>query len=247
MIPSFRFHVYSLLHLLPFLVVLLTTNFSSVYASPVTQASSSSSTFDDWKKTHFKLGQITKDDEFFGARWVRGDVAKEYDDKGTLTQVPANGLTLGEGAYLSPGATELPPSHVVDPWICIAWVNKATIRKEDTPKYFADDMARPKIKAGLEKAKLPEFGNTIIFSYFRTPGMQAVIPPPFLEPSEKFHYADKNRSQPAPGKNSLGIKIVCIPLAEFKTLKGNEEKIWKQTAKWQDMGIVNWPAGAKTS
>ncbi|KIK64834.1 hypothetical protein GYMLUDRAFT_39791, partial [Collybiopsis luxurians FD-317 M1] len=137
-------------------------------------------------------------------------------------------------------------SFPLDARMCIVFINKRKIYDKNTPKFFVQSTDLnvlghdDKIQEILEKQNL-HLGHTIIFSYLWKPqmGLQVVIPPPFLEPSLKFHY-DKSTPYPA-GKNLLGLKVDCITQDEFNKLTGKEAEIWRQTAKWEGMGIPGWP------
>ncbi|KIK51746.1 hypothetical protein GYMLUDRAFT_251806 [Collybiopsis luxurians FD-317 M1] len=234
--------------LVPLIPTLSSIAISSAHASPVYFNGPAE------KRETSKVGPltITEEDEFFGIRQVPEEVAREYNKKKTLTQVRANGVNLGEGAYIAPQAVEqkFPLLGKKQPWQCILFINKKTIRDEKTPKFFLDesDIYLDESKEKINKHNV-KVGHTVIFAYYNAPvlGMQAVIPPPFLEPTslpEDYHYwsdSDEDEPKPGPGKNVLGLKVHY----EYTKLSGEEAKIWKQVAKWEEMGIPGWPQGEK--
>ncbi|KAJ3811357.1 hypothetical protein F5876DRAFT_64857 [Lentinula aff. lateritia] len=169
------------------------------------------------------------DEVFVGVRVVLWQKAYEYNVLGTLSAIPASGLALGEGAYLSPGPGMFSPAKN-DPeyWTCMVFANKEIIYKE-TKVYVTeseDGIAHLTRYLNAAIPGLAERHDRILLSNFEN-NLMMLIPPPFLVKTPSLHYY-----VPVYGTNRLKLRVRCYPPDELP------HSI--PTAEWQKWPNVMW-------
>ncbi|KAJ3934435.1 MAG: hypothetical protein NXY57DRAFT_973260 [Lentinula lateritia] len=167
---------------------------------------------------------------------VSWDKAYEYNFLGTLSAIPASGLALGEGAYLSPGSGMFPPAKK-DPdhyWTCIVFANKDLIYNE-TKVYITKWEDRNAHLITYLNAAIPglaERHDRILLSHFEN-NLMMLIPPPFLVKTPSLHYY-----VPVYGTNHLKLRVRCYPSDELPHSIPTAE--WQ---KWPNQPVFMQAAG----
>ncbi|KAJ3914260.1 hypothetical protein F5877DRAFT_82969 [Lentinula edodes] len=170
------------------------------------------------------------DEVFVGVRMVYWEKAYEYNFLGTLSTIPASGLALGQGAYLSPGLGMFSPAKN-DPdeyWTCMVFANKDLIYNE-TKVYITKWEDRNAHLITYLNAAIPglaERHDRILLSHFEN-NLMMLIPPPFLVKTPSLHY-----SVPVYGTNHLKLRVRCYPPDELP------HSI--PTAEWKKWPNVMW-------
>ncbi|KAE9399586.1 hypothetical protein BT96DRAFT_1019381 [Gymnopus androsaceus JB14] len=186
-----------------------------------------------------------------GMRYVSEPKAKEYNEYGYLTAIPATATSIGEGAYLSPKFRMLPSAGglPVDPSYmeCVAAASEKALKT--VPMIYVKPTEKgksPTYHSPVELAKyLQNAGKTVkdtlLFSIQHSKKVsnsyQLLIPPKYL-PESKLPLSE-HAEKPVHGTNSLGIKAFCAPLGCLENLVSAH---WD---KWTDPSIPDWPADIK--
>ncbi|KAJ3767610.1 hypothetical protein FB446DRAFT_793041 [Lentinula raphanica] len=192
---------------------------------------------------------------FLGYRYIRACTFKaacvvhEYMKQGDqLTDVPAGGFQLGEGAYIGPSPGKWPGSLV-----CGIWANKIKFEsaqramipdkvvRERIQLPFDSEPTREQIDLAskvtdrldsglmrfiweyLETKQKPPKETILVSAVFGHPdriaGYQMLIPPYFLRPSPS--------SDRPGGEGDLGLNVRCIKASRVSELAGNAIAHWE--------------------
>ncbi|KAJ3718198.1 hypothetical protein C8R42DRAFT_723569 [Lentinula raphanica] len=165
---------------------------------------------------------------FLGYRYLRGSrfetvcVLWEYmKQNNQLTDVPAKGSRLGEGAYIGPS-----PGKWSGDSVCGVWANKMKFEAaQRASQVIPDEVVRQRIFISeyLETKQKPPKETILVSAVFGDParlkGYQMLIPPYFLRPS-----LYKNRPG---GEGDLGINVRCIKASRVSELAGNAIAHWE--------------------
>jgi hypothetical protein len=158
-----------------------------------------------------------------GYRYVEEKTAKTYNQHKTLTQIAANGVQLGEGAYISPALGQWPVP--ADRWHCVILADQAKLAQVKklyiTPKsgnhvlfYNPTNLNAYIAKAQMDPKK------TILFSVIKglEPAQQMLLPPAFL-------------------KGALGASI---DIGLHVTCKPQHQSIGSAVVDWSKWHIPGW-------
>lgn len=157
-----------------------------------------------------------------GYRAVPKKIGEEYLEQGTLTAVQANGIQLGEDAYLSPVVADWSASD--SNWQCAVFVDAdklVEVPKLYIPPYATRDRFYLFDAEGAHNREsyiaLHGFdpAHTILASFIagdgQTPRRQIMIPPAFLKKRQRGLY-----SMPGAGTSDLGIVLDCGETAQMR-------------------------------
>ncbi|KAJ4464319.1 hypothetical protein C8J55DRAFT_530248 [Lentinula edodes] len=203
-----------------------------VGAFPVIPAESSSS-------TNVSIAARSGDNLLLGYVFVPEDEAEELNKAGTLTALPSKDKPLGDGAYLSPRPTTMFPTLDVPKTYSQCSVEVGKEKLDEMILYFLAEQNlyyKPdEINSFLIKTLHGKFSSVIILASFTVKGEKHIfmrIPPAFLERSSK------STGNQIYGKNTLGLKVHCVPVSSPKASK--RMIAWEA---WPE--IKNWPLHVK--
>ncbi|KAJ4488722.1 hypothetical protein C8J55DRAFT_557722 [Lentinula edodes] len=173
------------------------------------------------------------DEVFVGVRMVYWEKAYEYNVLGTLSAIPASGLALGEGAYLSPGPGMFSPGkNNPKYWTCMVFANKEIIYEET--KVYAPESPGHSIHLSFDLDSmipgLAERHDHILLSDFEK-NLMMLIPRPFLVKSPSHSYMEY-------GENRLKLRVRCYPPDELPHSIPTAE--WQ---KWPNQPVFMQAAG----
>ncbi|KAH6880984.1 hypothetical protein BKA70DRAFT_171612 [Coprinopsis sp. MPI-PUGE-AT-0042] len=182
----------------------------------------------------FDILEVRGQPVVLGYRYVRKQVAEDYIKAGTLTNVPASGVQIGDGAYLSPA-----PNQWISPddyWLCRVTADSDEIRalpklwipeflpqqgtaKNPTPPqiglfYKSNEAAR---NAYIAKNKMDP-AKALLFS--KIAGLnpiayQLLIPPGYLKGAKNAGLSTKVKCYP---KNTPGQPTDSAPWGTWSIL-----------------------------
>ncbi|KAJ3932664.1 MAG: hypothetical protein NXY57DRAFT_1061028 [Lentinula lateritia] len=214
-----------------FSLLLLMTRLG-VGAFPVIPAESSNS-------TNVSIAARSGDNLLLGYVFVPEDEAEELNKAGTLTALPSKDKPLGDGAYLSPRPTTMFPTLDVPKTYSQCSVEVGKEKLDEMILYYLAEQNlyyKPdEINSFLIKTLHGKFSSVIIFASFTIKGEKHIfmrIPPAFLERSPK------STGNQIYGKNTLGLKVHCVPMSSPKALR--RMVAWEA---WTE--IKNWPLHVK--